>query len=142
MSKEITWEKMTLTVDSGASDTVVPPGYCSWSTIFHTEKVGTEYEVANGCVVHKVGERRCTMKVDEKIGELSIVFQVVDVHKPLLAVSSITAKGHKVIIADEDHHILLASGHKPPLRNVNGVFELDVWIKRDSNEGGFARQGR
>ena len=76
------------------------------------------------------------MKVDEKIGELSIVFQVVD------DVCSITAKGHKVIFADQDNHILLASGQKLPLRNVNGVFELDVWIKRDPNEVGFARQGR
>ena len=71
-----------------------------------------------------------------------IVFQVVDVHKPMLAVSLITAKGHKVVFADQDNHILLASGQKLPLRNTNGVFELDVWIKKDPNEAGFARQGR
>ena len=82
MSKEVTWEKLTLTVDSGASDTVVPPKFCSWSTIFHTDKVGTEYEVANGQVVHNLGERRCIMKVSEKIAELNIAFQVVEVHKP------------------------------------------------------------
>ena len=81
-------------------------------------------------------------ETDDKIGELNISFQVVDVHKPLLAVSSITAQGHKVIFADKDDHILLASGDKLPLRNVNGVFELDVWIKKDPNEFGFARQGR
>ena len=139
-SKEITWEKMTLTVDSGAPDTVVPPKFCSWSTIFHTEKVGTEYEVANGDVVHNMGERRCVMKVSEKSGELNIAFQVVEVHKPLLAVSSITAQGHQVIFADKDDHILLSSGEKLPLRNVNGVFELDVWIKHDPAED-FRRQG-
>ena len=52
------------------------------------------------------------------------------------------AKGHKVIFAYQDIHILLASGQKLPLRNVNGVSELDVWIKRDPDEVGFARQGR
>ena len=56
--------------------------------------------------------------------------------------SSITAQGHQVIFKDKDDHILLASGDKLPLRNVNGVFELDVWIKKDPNEAGFARQGR
>ena len=112
MSKEVTWEKLTLTVDSGASDKVVPPKFCSWSTIFHTDKVGTEYEVANGQVVHNLGERRCIMKVSEKIAEPNIALQVVEVHKPLLAVSSITAQGHQVVFKDGDDHIALANGEK------------------------------
>jgi hypothetical protein len=81
------------------------------------------------------------MKVSEKIAELNIAFQVVEVHKPLLAVSSITAQGHQVVFKDGDDHIALANGEKLPLRNVNGVFELDVWIKRDPGAPGFARQG-
>ena len=141
MSKEITWEKLTLTVDSGASDTVVPPKFCAWSSIFHTEKVGTEYEVANGQVVQNLGERRCTIKVGDRVGELNIAFQVVEVHKPLLAVSSLTAQGHRVIFADQDDHILLSNNEKLPLRNVNGVFELDVWVKHDPSASDFTRQG-
>ena len=140
MEKEVTWEKLTLTVDSGASDTVVPPQFCNWSTIFHTDKVGTEYEIANGQVVHNLGERRCTIK-SGGIGELNIAFQVVEVHKPLLAVSSLTTNGHKVVFAKNDDHILLSTGAKMPLRNCNGVYELDVWVKKDPNEVGFARQG-
>jgi hypothetical protein len=135
MSKEVTWDKLILTFDSGGSDTVVPPKFCSWSTIFHTDKVGTEYEVASGQVVHNLGERRCIMKVSEKIAE------VIEVHKPLLAVSSITAQGHKVVFAVGDDHVALANGEKVPLRNVNDVFELDVWIKRDPGAPGFAQQG-
>ena len=141
MSKEITWEKLTLTVDSGASDTVVPPRFCAWSSIFHTEKVGTEYEVANGQVVQNLGERTCTIKVGDRIGELNIACQVVEVHKPLLAVSSLTAQGHKVIFAHQDDHIVLSNNEKLPLRNVNGVFELDVWVKHDPSASDFTRQG-
>ena len=77
------------------------------------------------------------MKVSEKIAELNIAFQVV----ALLAVSSITAQGHQIVFKDGDDHIALANGEKLPLRNVNGVFELDVWIKRDPGAPGFARQG-
>ena len=64
-------------------------------------------------------------------------------HKPLLAVSSLTAQGHRVIFADQDDHILLSNNEKLPLRNINGVFELDVWVKRDRETSavGFARQG-
>ena len=40
-SREVTWEKLTLTVDSGASDTVIPPSCMEWSFLFHTPKVGS-----------------------------------------------------------------------------------------------------
>ena len=37
----VTWEKMTPTVDSGASDTVILPHMLAWLETLHTEKVGT-----------------------------------------------------------------------------------------------------
>ena len=75
--KEVVWEKPTLIVDSGASDTVAPTRFCSWSTIFHAENVGTEYEVSNGEVVHDSCKRRCTIPVGKDVGELNIAFQIV-----------------------------------------------------------------
>ena len=63
------------------------------------------------------------MKVSENIAELNIAFQVAEVHKPLLAVSSITGQGHRVVFADDDDHIALANGEKLPLHNVNGVLD-------------------
>ena len=53
-----------------------------------SSKVGTEYEVADGGVAKKFGEKLCEMKVNENddIG-LEIAFQVVDkVNKALLSV--------------------------------------------------------
>ena len=115
----ITWEKVTLTVDSGASDTVIPPHYLRWCAISHTEKVGTEYEVANGENVYNIGERRCIMRMAETgkaTEELEIAFQVVeDVHKPLL---------------------LLSTGGKLPMRHVHGTYEIDIFVKNP----GFTRQ--
>ena len=37
------WELIRTIVDSGASDTVIPPDCLLWSQLIHTEKVGTEY---------------------------------------------------------------------------------------------------
>ena len=52
------WERIMLTVDSGASETVVPPDVASCLPLIHTSQVGTEYELANGGVVVNLGERR------------------------------------------------------------------------------------
>ena len=41
----VLWEKMTLTVDSRASDTVIQPHMLAWLETLHTDKVETEYEV-------------------------------------------------------------------------------------------------
>ena len=69
--------------------------------MLHTTKVGTEYEVANGGVVHNAWESKAIMRIGEKSkDELVISFQVVeDVHKPLLTVSSIVKRGHTVVFA-------------------------------------------
>ena len=138
----VTWEKLTLTVDSGASDTVIPPTMLKWLQLMHSEKVGTEYEVANGEVVLNLGEKRCLMRLHEQdtaADELEIAFQVVeDVHKPLLAVSSIVKQGHAVVFSEKDAHILLTSGKKIPMRHVQGTYELDIWVKNP----GFARPSK
>ena len=65
-STGITLEKVTLTVDSGASDTVIPANMLAWIELMPSPKVGTEYEVANGKVVHNLGEKKCIMKITEK----------------------------------------------------------------------------
>ena len=52
------WEKITLIMDSGASDTVMPPKLCRAAEIRHPSKVGTEYEVADGGVA-KNSARSC-----------------------------------------------------------------------------------
>ena len=77
------------------------------------------------------------MRINEKDkDELEISFQVVeDVHKPLLAVSSIVEQGHEVIFAKDSARILLSSGVSIPMRYLNGTYELDIWVKNP----GFTR---
>ena len=135
----VTLENIVLTVDSGASDTVLPPHMLDLIAFAHTEKTGQEYEVANGESVYNLGERRCLMRLQEKSkDELEICFQVVeDVQKPLLAVSAMVRQGHQVVFSDQPH-IKLSNGTEIPLRHKNGTYELDIWVKNP----GFARQSR
>ena len=134
------WERVVLTVDSGASDTVIPPGVCSLAVLHHTEKVGTEYEVANGGIIENLGERRCLMRLSEKGNVLDMKRQVVDVHKPLLAVSKLVEAGHEVVFKPDGGYIQIKGGDRLPLRKSGGVYELEVWLKSaEPGEPGFSR---
>ena len=48
------WERITLIVASGASDTIIPPKVCRAAEIRSSSKVGTEYEAADGGVARNV----------------------------------------------------------------------------------------
>ena len=129
VSSKPQWERVVLTVDSGASDMVLPPSICSNIPLAHSSRVGTEYEVANGGTVINLGERKAEMKLREgDTSTMILSFQVVEVHKPLLAVSKLIEAGHSVHFNQGDPHILLKSGVKLPMRCNLGTYEVDVWI--------------
>ena len=136
MSDVPEWERIVLTVDSGAAETVVPPHVAKNLPLLHSNRVGTVYEVANGGEVINLGEKQA--EVVTKMGNANSMlmnFQVVKVHKPLLAVSRLVEAGHKVFFDKEDCHIKLASGEKVPMRCTGGTYEVELWIKNP----GFAR---
>ena len=133
-ASKTTWEKFTLCVDSGASDTVIPPHMLSWIEMVATSKVGQAYEVANGEEVHNLGQRKALMKISlASQSELELDFQVVtDVHKPLLAVSSVVRRGHEVIFSEKNPRIVLSNGETIPMRHQNGTYEVDIWVQKPS----------
>ena len=55
------WERIVLTVDSGASEIVVPPDVACILPLIHTSQAGTVYEAAIGEVVVNIGEKRADM---------------------------------------------------------------------------------
>ena len=130
------WERVVLTVDSGASDTVLPPNIACNIPLSHSSRVGIEYEVANGAVVVNLGERKAEMKLrEDDTSSMLMSFQVVEVHKPLLAVSRLVENGHQVNFSKDDPHILLSTGVKMPMRCNLGTYEVDVWIPKPGFTG-------
>ena len=93
-----------------------------------TPKVGIEYEVANGGVVVNLGEKKAEVKLKEGGESLLMSFQVVEIHKPLLAVSKLVEAGNKVLFDKDDPHILLQSGEKIPMKVNGGTYEIEVYI--------------
>ena len=130
------WERIVLTVDSGASETVVPPHIARNLPLLPSPKVGTEYEVANGGVVVNLGQRDGEIKLAENAkASFLMSFQVVEVHKPLLAVSRLVEAGHRVIFDKSDPHIMLNNGERMPMQCRGGTYEIEIWIKNP----GFTR---
>ena len=85
-----TWRELEVTVDSGACDTVLPTDQCQEIKLQESEqsKQGLEYEVANGDTIPNLGERRCIMMTENSSNPKRIAFQVADVHKALLSVTT------------------------------------------------------
>ena len=63
-----------LTVDSSASDTVMPPHVACNVPRMPSPKVGIEYEVANGGVVINLGEKHAEMRTKEGGGSFIMSF--------------------------------------------------------------------
>ena len=142
MSAQIGWEKLTLLVDSGASDTVVPLDVCTAAPIHKTGKVGVEYEIANGGYLENLGERRCVLKTSmdqPDSAAMMMSFQVVDVSKALLSVAKVCEQGHAVIFEKTRGAILVGGDptKRIEFRKVGNTYELDVWVKPGE---GFVRQ--
>ena len=124
------WERVVLTVDSGASDAVIPPTVARNLPLLQFSKVGIEYGVANGSFLLNFGEKRAEVVfIDNAADPFVMSFQVVDVHKPLLAVSKVVEAGHPVLFDKGDPHILLSTGEKLLMKCNACTYEVEIFIK-------------
>ncbi len=131
------WEEITITVDSGASETVVPHKMAQHIPIESSSASlrGAKYEVANGGIIDNKGERRCILETEEGAQKL-LSFQVCDVHKPLLAVSKLVETGHAVVFHPAWSYIEnIYTGEKITLHAKDGLYELKAWVKHASSPG-------
>ena len=74
------------------------------------------------------------MKINGFKRDLQMNFQVVEVHKALLAVSKIIEAGHQVVFSKEPH-VLLSSGERIPLQCNGSKYEMTVWLKNAPADG-------
>ena len=100
----------------------------------HESNSGVCYTVANGDVVHDLGER--TPNIVTENGLIKRVrFHVADVDKPLLAVSAIRKRGYRIVFDDESY---IQNKYNPeekiPLIEENGTYKMKAWIVPPSIE--------
>ena len=139
--KDEQWEEIEITVDSGACDTVLPSRMLSSIKLEQNDasRRGEEYKVANGCTIPVEGEKRSIMMTIGSMIPKGIVFQVSNVHKPLLSVGSMADAGFDCILS-KDEGIMRDrdSGEETPLVRRGNLYILRAWVK--SAESAFGRQ--
>jgi hypothetical protein len=123
------WEKITVTIDSGAVDSVGPKTMATDLPIKDTpaSRAGLKYRAANGTTIDNLGEKSIQgiTKQGKKVG---MTFQVADVTKPLGAVRAMLAAGNKVVFESGNSYIQDKTGTiKTPIEERNGAFVFDIW---------------
>lgn len=116
-----------ITMDSGAAEVVAPPGF---APDYHVKasagsRAGAKQCTASGSAIAQ-GENRVTLRTES--GELrTIAFQIANVTKPLASAGRITGRGHRIVLDDDNAHILRrATNRKFPLYKKGTMFV--TWV--------------
>ncbi len=133
-------EVLTVTVDSGAAESVMPVDALP-EIPMSDGPASRKYRAAGGKLLDDRGEKKVVYwGVDGRARRMT--FRVADVTKPLASVKRICDQGNRVVFDGPNSHIEhKTSGWRTPMREENGVYVLDVPVVDTKGEG-FTRQGR
>ena len=146
------WKAISILIDSGASDSVAPPGLFPNVKILETNasRAGVQYTAAGGHKISNLGMQRPYIHLLDG-SQYTMAFQVAGVSKALGAVSRIVGAGNQVIFDEPSVGSFIRNkqtGKLTPLRQHNGVYYLDAWVKPGhgydnlANNQDFHRPGR
>ena len=139
------WMKVVGVMDSGASESVAPPGMAPHYPVTPSpgSLAGQQYQAANaaGDPIDNLGEKVLDIVMEDG-RESTIKYQVADVHRPLNSISEICdaggENGQLVVFGRGGGAILnLETGVQTPFNREDGVYTMGVWVKPK----GFTRQG-
>ena len=124
------WQMITMAVDSGAAETVIPHTLVMGHPIVETaaSKSGVNYASATGQPIPNLGEQRLPLCTSE--GSLrSMTFQAAPVSRALGSVKRMNETGHVVVFDGADSYIQnKVTGEINWLREENGNYLMDLWI--------------
>jgi hypothetical protein len=119
------WERIEVTVDSGAVETVGPEHVGKAFKVKENEmsKAGYKYVVANGEEIPNKGEKHLKGWGDTW-GQLYMCMQVTDVRKVLASVGRMCDGGNRVVFDDQAGSYIMnkATGQMTPLAKKGGVY--------------------
>ena len=160
--QDVDYEIITVTVDSGAYNTVGPPKTGTYFDLTPTEASarGRHYRAANGSVIRNHGQRVVKGRTNE--GTLvSLPIQIADVSKVLGSVREMVDSGNRVVFDKDPNGRCIsyleckATGVKTAFRETNGTYQFDIKVPKGKGGGveevtrsngevtkeGFPRQG-
>ena len=125
------WEEVEMTVDSGASETVVGEEMVVTANLKESEgsRRGIEYKVANGESIPNLGEKVFAALTEEGISR-NIKAQVCSVQQGLLSVKRMVEAGHRAVFEPEGSYIEdVRTYERMGLKEKNGMFFLTLWAR-------------
>ena len=137
------WQRLSIIIDSGAAETVIPYKQIKGYAVQETEdsKEGRCYASATGDPIPNMGEQTLPLQTAEGTWR-SMRFQAAPVERPLGSVMRICAAGHRVVFdAEEGSYILnKTTGEINWLREDNGNYVMDTWVLPPSEVMGCTAQ--
>ena len=124
------WQLLSVTVDSGACDSVIDPEDVPGYEVRETKasRSGEAFASATGETIPNLGEIELPFQTREQSWK-NLTMQACDVSKPLASVKKICQAGHRVVFDEEGSYILnKATGELNFLREDAGNYMLDVWV--------------
>ena len=126
------WERISIKVDSGAVDTVMPPSVgCHFGlTETAASRNGPGFTAANGSAIEHYGQRSLKGQTDQ-FKPVSLVAQVAGVKTPLASVSQMLRAGNRVHFETGNCYIQhVATGAKTKVIERNGAYEVGMWVPK------------
>ena len=131
------WQYLSLTVDSGAAETVIPHMLVQSHPIHETQasRSGLNYASATGDPIPNLGEQKLPLLTQE--GSLrAMTFQAAPVDRALGSVKRMCSSGHQVVFDDEGSYVLnKLTGEVNWMREENGTYIMDLWVMPDNGQG-------
>ena len=126
------WERLELTVDSGAAETICPGAQATNVPTVPGLKAqqGVRYTCAGGKRIPNLGEKRCLMCTDESSTEHRLTMQVADVNRALLSVCKAVDGGNRVVF-DKDWSYIedVRTGERTTIHRRGGLYVLETWAR-------------
>ena len=130
------WERIPVTVDSGAVDSVIPKRLARGVPTKQTEasKQGLKYRSASGNPIMNEGEKELRGYTKEG-NSVNMCMQVAEVTKPLGSVRAYVRAGNRVVFDAGGSFIQnKATGMRTNIEDRNGAYVFDLWIPRTEKE--------
>ena len=130
------WEKVTVTVDSGAIDSVANRRTAEACQVKSTvaSQQGLRYRAANGAPIVNEGEKH-VRGYTQGGKEVSMTFQVAEVTKPLGSVRAMVKANNRVVFDEGNSYIQdKVTGAITKIDERNGAYVFDLWVPRGNNK--------
>ena len=133
------WEKIDITLDSGAAETVGPKSAVEGVRVRRDNgREGMNYRAANGTTMPNYGEQRLCWESEEgQRGGINI--QITDVTKVLASVGKICEAGNRVVFEPDGGFIeRIKDGNRTQFKRKGAVYVLETWVRARNSEDQIA----